>query len=74
MFYTAALGLFSYAAYLAGAQWITAAALAVIGVHFVWQIVTLDTTDTANCLKRFKSNRDVGLLLTVSILIDMLSR
>ena len=73
-FYTVALGLFSLAAYLAGGGWITALALAAIGAHFVWQIATLDTADASNCLKRFKSNRDVGLLFTGSILLDMLSR
>lgn len=31
--------------------------------HFVWQIKALDITDTHNCLKIFKSNRNAGFLL-----------
>ena len=37
--------------------------------HFIWQIVTLDIDDPRNCLARFKSNRNAGLLLFLGILL-----
>lgn len=38
-----------------------------------WQVVTLDTSSPANCLKRFKSNRDVGWLLLGTMILAMLT-
>lgn len=72
-FYTAALLLFGVAVYLAGAGVFTSAGLLIIAAHFCWQIMTLDINDGANCLVRFKSNRDVGLILVASIVIDSLA-
>ena len=43
------------------------ALLAVAGLHLAWQIVTLRPDDAANCLTRFRSNRDFGLLVLVAI-------
>jgi 4-hydroxybenzoate polyprenyltransferase len=34
----------------------------VFGAHLCWQLVRLDTTDPANCLRLFRTNRDAGLL------------
>lgn len=67
---------------LAGILWLTAGALA--GAHLVfflsvtlvflqmsWQVATLDIRDPANCLWRFKSNRDVGIAVFVGLIADM---
>ncbi|CCB67031.1 4-hydroxybenzoate octaprenyltransferase [Hyphomicrobium sp. MC1] len=67
---------------LAGVMWLVAGALA--GAHLVyflavvlvflqmsWQVSTLDIGDPANCLRRFKSNRDVGLALLAGLVADM---
>ena len=67
---------------LAGILWLTAGALA--GAHLVfflsvtlvflqmsWQVATLDIDDPANCLRRFKSNRDVGIAVFLGLLADM---
>ena len=35
------------------------------GWHLRWQLMQLDTTDTAKCLRLFRSNRDAGLLLAL---------
>ncbi|MCU0803057.1 MAG: 4-hydroxybenzoate octaprenyltransferase [Rhodobacteraceae bacterium] len=35
------------------------------GWHLAWQMRSLDITDTANCLRLFRSNRDAGLLLAL---------
>jgi 4-hydroxybenzoate polyprenyltransferase len=68
---------------LAGILWLTAGALA--GAHLVyflsvtlvflqmsWQVATLDIRDPANCLRRFRSNRDVGIAVFVGLVADML--
>jgi 4-hydroxybenzoate polyprenyltransferase len=38
------------------------AGLWAFGWHMAWQLARLDTTDPANCLKLFRSNRDAGLI------------
>jgi 4-hydroxybenzoate polyprenyltransferase len=40
-------------------------------VQLVWQVKTLDIDDPENCLRRFRSNRDFGLMVFAAILIDM---
>ena len=47
----------------------TMIALGVAALHAAWQVATLDIEDTANCLTRFRSNRDFGLLILVAILL-----
>lgn len=67
---------------LAGILWLAAGALA--GAHLVfflsvtlvflqmsWQVATLDIRDPANCLWRFRSNRDVGLAVFLGLIVDM---
>jgi 4-hydroxybenzoate polyprenyltransferase len=67
---------------LAGILWLIAGALA--GAHLVyflsvtlvflqmsWQVATLDIRSPANCLWRFKSNRDVGIAVFVGLIADM---
>jgi 4-hydroxybenzoate polyprenyltransferase len=43
------------------------AGLVLIALHFAWQIATLKPNDQADCLAKFKSNFQVGLMLTVAI-------
>jgi 4-hydroxybenzoate polyprenyltransferase len=35
-------------------------------------VVTLDPNDQRNCLRRFRSNRDVGIALFLGLVTDML--
>jgi len=35
--------------------------------HFAWQIRTLELDDPRSCLRRFRSNRDLGLLVCLAI-------
>jgi len=37
--------------------------------HLVWQVRTLNISDPANALKRFRANRDFGLLLCAAIIV-----
>lgn len=52
-----------------GFSWLSLAVLAMAACHLTWQAATLDIDDTANCLKRFKSNRDVGVLVGAAMLL-----
>lgn len=70
--YGGALALWLGAALLVGAGAIVIAALACIGIHFVWQVATLDIKDAANCLTRFRSNRTVGWLFSLGLAAEML--
>jgi len=47
-------------------------ALAMPGALLAWQVAVLDIDDQAHCLMLFKSNRDVGLLGALAILIGRL--
>lgn len=70
-FYLSVMVLWSIAAFLAGAHLITFVALVLVGLHFAWQVATLDIDDPDNCLRRFRSNRDAGLILVGGLVLDM---
>ena len=70
-FYAGAILLWGTAAVLAGGRGIALVALAIAAAHLAWQIATLDTSDAGNCLKRFRSNREVGLILFAGLVVEM---
>jgi 4-hydroxybenzoate polyprenyltransferase len=70
-FYSGAIVLWAAAGTLAGAHLIFFSALALVGVQLAWQVSTLDTEDPQNCLRRFRSNKDVGWALFLGLLADM---
>jgi 4-hydroxybenzoate polyprenyltransferase len=55
------------AGYLAHLGPIYYGGMVLIALHFTWQIATLKPNDQADCLRKFKSNAQVGLLLTAAI-------
>ena len=67
-FYGATAGLMGWAGFLAGLGWPFYLSLGVGALHLVWQIKSLDITDPKNCLSRFKSNRDFGLIVLAGII------
>lgn len=67
-FYSLSLLLGALAGYLVQLAWPFYVGLALCGLHLMWQIRTLDIDDPKNCLARFKSNRDFGLILTAAII------
>jgi 4-hydroxybenzoate polyprenyltransferase len=69
--YAGALVLWGVAGLLAGAELIFLLALALVAIHFTWQVATLEIADARNCLMRFKSNQQVGWLLFLGIVADM---
>jgi 4-hydroxybenzoate polyprenyltransferase len=70
-FYAGAVILWVVAAWLAGTGGVFYAALAIVSAQLVWQVATLDTDDSSNCLVRFKSNQWVGWLIFLGIAADM---
>ena len=69
--YCAAVLLWAAAALAAGANWPVYLALFLIGLQMVWQVATLDTSSPSNCLERFKSNRVVGWLFFLGLVVDL---
>ena len=44
-------------------------AFACVVIHLAWQVITLNINDPANCLYRFRSNRNLGLLVFVTLVL-----
>ncbi len=75
-FYAGAVALWIAAFASAGVELTWPVILGVIitsGILF-WQVATLDTRDPANCLVRFKSNREVGWVVLTTLLVAMAMR
>jgi 4-hydroxybenzoate polyprenyltransferase len=49
--------------------WPTRFFLIAASAQLAWQVITLKTDDPANCLTRFRSNRDFGLLILAALLL-----
>ncbi len=67
VFYAATITLLAASGYAAGLNWPFFALLLLTGVHLAWQVAKVDTENPADCLMRFKSNRDFGLLVLAAI-------
>ncbi|MGN6309448.1 MAG: 4-hydroxybenzoate octaprenyltransferase [Xanthobacteraceae bacterium] len=74
IFYSLAVVLIGLGLWLAGAGWPAALGLAAFAAHLAWQVRRLDISDSALCLRIFKSNRDAGLLLFAMLVIDAVLR
>jgi len=67
--YALTLSLLASAGVSAGMGWFYFLMLAAAALQFVWQVATLDIDAPKNCLTRFKSNRDVGLMIFLGALL-----
>lgn len=74
IFYGLAVLLIGAAFGLAGARWPAWIGLAAFALHLTWQVRRLDIGDPALCLRIFKSNRDAGLILFASLVVDAVLR
>jgi 4-hydroxybenzoate polyprenyltransferase len=70
-FYTFAVAMWALAAWLVDVGAIGLVALAGAAAHLAWQVATLDISDPQNCLRRFRSNRDLGWLVFAGYVADM---
>ncbi len=73
-FYMMAITGFTTAGALIDASALYYIVLLPTAAHFIWQVRTLDIDDSHNCLKRFKSNRDAGLLLLLAPICELFVR
>ncbi len=69
-FSVATLVLFALA--LGGLGWPGWIALALVACHLAWQIVAVDLDDPADCLAKFRSNRWIGWILLIGIIVGPL--
>ncbi|MCC8976747.1 4-hydroxybenzoate octaprenyltransferase [Bradyrhizobium brasilense] len=74
IFYGLAVLLIGVAFALAGARWPAWIGLAAFALHLARQVRRLDISDGALCLRIFKSNRDAGLILFASLVVDAVLR
>lgn len=70
LFYAGAFALWLWAGWAAQARWLYVVVAIPAGALLVWQVLTLDMSSPANCLKRFKANHWVGLALTLALYLD----
>lgn len=73
-FFIIALILIETSLWLAHAGLLAHMGVAAAALHAAWQIARLDIDNPQNCLKLFRSNRDLGLLLLLGLLLDTLIR
>ncbi len=71
LFYGLTLGGLALAGALAGVGAIYYVGLVAGAMHLAWQVVTLDTEDTRNCLTRFRSNHGFGAIIFAAMALDM---
>lgn len=69
LFYGAAIACFALAFWFLRADWIALLALLPAAAHFAWQVITLDPSDGANPLGRFRSNRWAGALIAAACFV-----
>ncbi|MDB5738125.1 MAG: ubiA, partial [Sphingomonas bacterium] len=68
IFYLIALILWGAAFWARRPDPLVFAALLPVAIHFGWQVWALDPADAAGALRRFRSNRDCGLLMFLAAL------
>jgi len=69
--YAGAVALWLLAGLFAGTRLIFFTAVLLVSAQMAWQVTTLNITDAHNCLARFRSNRDVGLVIFLGLVADM---
>ncbi len=71
-FYAAAALGFALAGRLAGLGPLFYWGLALAALHLAWQVKRVDLDDPADCLSKFKSNRDFGFILMAAVVAGSL--
>ncbi|HSD91818.1 MAG TPA: 4-hydroxybenzoate octaprenyltransferase [Methyloceanibacter sp.] len=71
LFYAAAWLAITMAGIMAHAGTAFLLGMAAAAAQLAWQVYTLEIDDPENCLKRFRSNREFGVIVFGAILIDM---
>jgi len=69
LFVTIFMACVAWAGWLADLHWLFFALLTLPAGHLLWQAVTVDINDGADCLAKFKANRHTGWLLFLAIIV-----
>lgn len=72
-FYALATMLFAGAGHLGGLGWPFAIGVGAVATHFAWQVRTVRLDYPKDCLAKFRSNRDLGLILFAAIVAGRLA-
>lgn len=72
-FYGGAIALTALSGWLAGLSAFFYPALLPAAAQLAWQTATVNINDPKNCLARFKSNRDFGLLLFAAVVVGQVT-
>lgn len=70
--YAVTVALLLIAGWLGGLSWVFVPALAPAVAMLAWQVKALDINDPALCLRLFKANREVGILVAFALLAGRL--
>jgi 4-hydroxybenzoate polyprenyltransferase len=70
LFSGAAVLLIGLAGYTANAGLVFALGLVAFAAHLAWQIVRIEIDDPDSCLRMFRANRDAGLILFATLVLD----
>ena len=65
-FYALALAFWALGFWTLRHDWVALVGLLPVALHLGFQVVTLDTEDGENALARFRSNRDLGLVMALA--------
>ncbi|MBT0669911.1 4-hydroxybenzoate octaprenyltransferase [Novosphingobium profundi] len=65
-FYALAVAFWALAFWAIRPDWVGLVALVPVALHLAFQVVTLDPADGENALARFRSNRDLGFVMTLA--------
>lgn len=69
LFYVAAALLWAVAGITAGNNWRYYIGLMAVAAHFAWQLHIVNINDPANCLRVFRSNSVLGLILFLALVV-----
>jgi 4-hydroxybenzoate polyprenyltransferase len=72
-FFLLALAFVDLAGILAGASIIFHLAMVAAALHAAWQMSRLNIDDPENCLRLFRSNRELGLIIFAGALLDSIA-
>ena len=72
VFYGGTLILWGMGGKAAQLSWVYWLFLSLIALHFAWQVLSLRENIPSNCLKRFESNTNIGILLFLGIVFSRL--
>ena len=70
LFSGAAVLLIGLAGYTANAGLVFAFGLVAFAAHLAWQIARIEIDDPDSCLRMFRANRDAGLILFATLVLD----